>query len=110
MIAEEEIRFAEAKKMRGAKLVVLEIPLLFEVGAEKRCDKVVVVSAPYFIQRHRVLKRGGMTEQKFHDILKLQIPDREKKARADVVIPTGFGKFYSYWCVSRLVEQLRNAA
>lgn len=73
----------------NAPLVVFDIPLLFETGGEARVDKVVVVSAPADIQRARVLARPGMTEAKFAQILARQLPDANKRARADFVIPTG---------------------
>ncbi len=73
----------------AAPLVVLDVPLLFERGGWDKVDKVAVVSAPAEIQRARVLARPGMTEAKFAKILALQMPDAEKRARADFVIPTG---------------------
>lgn len=73
----------------AAPLVVLDIPLLFEKGGWDRVDRIAVVSAPEELQRLRVLARPGMTAAKFERILTLQIPDAEKRARADFVIPTG---------------------
>ncbi len=73
----------------GAPLVVLDIPLLFEKGGASQVDKIAVVSAPGPVQRERVLARPGMTLAKFCQILSLQLPDEEKRARADFVIPTG---------------------
>ena len=73
----------------AAPLVVLDIPLLFETGGAGKLDRVAVVSAPAGSQRARVLARPGMTAEKFGRILALQIPDAEKRARADFVIPTG---------------------
>jgi dephospho-CoA kinase len=70
----------------GAKVVVLDVPLLFEAGLERRCDAVVVVSAPPEVQRRRALGRPGMTEEKFAAILAKQLPDAEKRHRADFVL------------------------
>ncbi len=74
---------------RTAPVVVLDIPLLFEKGGWSAVDRIAVVSAPADIQRARVLARPGMTEEKLARILALQLPDAEKRARADFVIPTG---------------------
>lgn len=84
-----EARAAFLDSHAAAPLIVFDIPLLFETGGETRVDKVVVVSAPADIQRARVLARPGMTEAKFAQILARQLPDANKRARADFVIPTG---------------------
>lgn len=81
-------QFLEREEKRGAKLVVLEIPLLFETGGEEKVDRVVVVSAGEIEQRARVLARPNMSEEKFEHILKLQMPDAEKRKRADYVVDT----------------------
>jgi dephospho-CoA kinase len=88
--AAEEVFLAEARA-DGATIVVLDIPLLFESGAERRCDAVVVVTAPEDVQRARVLARPGMSEDKLAAILGRQMPDAEKRRRADFVIDTGQG-------------------
>jgi dephospho-CoA kinase len=75
----------------GALVAVLDVPLLFEVGVDRETDAVVVVSAPETLQRERVLARPGMTEEKLERILARQIPDAEKRRRADFVIDTGGG-------------------
>ncbi|MDI4665128.1 dephospho-CoA kinase [Xanthobacter autotrophicus] len=88
--AEEEAFLAKAGSA-GARLVVLDIPLLFETGGCARVDAVAVVSAPKAVQRARVLERPGMTEAKFEAIVEKQLPDAEKRRRAHFVIDTGRG-------------------
>lgn len=82
-------RQAFIDKHRDAPALIFEIPLLFEIGAEKDFDKVIVVSAPFEVQRARVLQRQGMTPEKLESILARQMPDEEKRRRADFVIDTG---------------------
>ncbi|MEZ0244468.1 MAG: dephospho-CoA kinase [Sphingomonas sp.] len=84
-----EEREAFFKANADAPLVLLDIPLLLETGGEARVDKVAVVSAPADVQRARVLGREGMTPERFESILARQLPDSEKRARADFVIDTG---------------------
>ena len=83
---ERELFLAQHK---DAPLVLIDIPLLFEKGGADQVDRIAVVSAPAEVQRERVLARPGMTAGKFERILALQMPDEEKRARADFVIPTG---------------------
>lgn len=92
LVVEGQRAFIRRAKLQGKKIVLLDIPLLFETGAEKRCHSVVVVSAPAFIQRQRVLARPRMTEEKFKNILARQMPDTQKRRLGDVVIDTGLGK------------------
>jgi dephospho-CoA kinase len=91
MVHAAERRFLAQAQTDGKSLVVLDIPLLFETGGEKRVDAVVVVSAPPEIQRERVLARPGMTQEKLDAILARQIPDAEKRRRADFVVDTSQG-------------------
>ena len=86
-VAEERQRFLAANRDRP--LVVLDIPLLFEAGGWRQVEKIAVVSAPADVQRARVLARPGMTVERFESILARQMPDAEKRERADFVIPTG---------------------
>lgn len=88
LVRERELRFVERHRQAGADMVVLDIPLLFETGADKRLDKIVVVSCDPQIQRERVLARPGMTEEKFNMILSRQVPDAEKRRRADYLVDT----------------------
>ncbi|MBZ9868601.1 dephospho-CoA kinase [Mesorhizobium sp. CA15] len=83
--------FLAKHRAAGARLAVLDIPLLFETGGRSRVDKVVVVSASPEIQRERVLARPGMSEEKFSSILARQVPDAEKRRQADFIIDTGHG-------------------
>ena len=88
--AAEERFLAEAAR-KGAKVALLDIPLLFETHGETRCDAVVVVSAPAEVQRARAFERPGMSEQKFQAMLAHQLPDAEKRARADFIVDSGQG-------------------
>jgi dephospho-CoA kinase len=91
LVGQRQRAFLKRAARRGVKLVVLDIPLLFEGRGERRMDAVLVVSAPGFLQRRRVLARPGMTEEKFADILRQQVPDTVKRQKATRVIPTGLG-------------------
>jgi dephospho-CoA kinase len=88
-------------------LVVFDVPLLFEKGGWESVDAVAVVSAPADMQRERVLARPGMTPEKFAQILGLQVPDAEKRARADHVIDTGTSLAETRLAVQALVHRLR---
>ena len=98
-----------AYKSRGrSKLVVLDIPLLFETGGDRYCDGVVTVSAPPFIQAARVLARPGMTQDKMNAILERQMPDPEKCRRADFVLRTGLGRNESLRAIRNILAATRN--
>ena len=103
--AERELLSASAQD--GAKMAVLEIPLLFETGGQARVDYTVVVSAPSDIQRERVLARPGMTPEKLDAILSRQTPDAEKRLLADFVVDTGLAVEESYAQVDQIIEALR---
>ena len=91
LVRQSETRFLELARAAGEKIVVLDIPLLYETGAEKRVDAVVVVTAPPETQRRRVLERPGMTPDKLEALLAKQMPDSEKRARADFIVDSGGG-------------------
>ena len=91
LVARARDAFLAEAERSGAPVAVLDIPLLYETGGERLCDAVVVVSAPPELQRERVLARPGMTEAKFAAILAKQMPDAEKRARADFVVDTSRG-------------------
>jgi dephospho-CoA kinase len=107
MVAAAEIRFLARSRARRVRLVVLDIPLLFETGAERRCDYVLVVSAPALVQRQRVMRRPGMTEIRLAAILRKQVPDYRKRQRADFVVPTGAGRGVTLRRLKAIVRLLR---
>ena len=88
----------------GKRQVVLDIPLLFETGSENRCDVVITVSAPAFVQEPRVLNRRGMTRQRMASILARQMPDAEKRRRSDFVVLTGLGRDFSLHQIQNIVR------
>jgi dephospho-CoA kinase len=106
LVVEEENRFLAHARQNGVQLAVLDIPLLYETGAQLRCDAVIVVTAPAFVQRQRVMKRAGMNEEKFRRICAAQMPDWEKRMRADFVVQTGLGRAYSFRQLKHVVEYL----
>ena len=103
-----ELRRAFLAGNTGAPLIVFDIPLLFEKAGEHGLDAVVVVSAPPEMQRQRVLARPGMTEEKFEQILALQVPDADKRARADYVIDTGVSLAETRRAVQQLIHAIIN--
>lgn len=92
LVQQAERDFVRLAKRDGLAAVVLEIPLLFETGAEKRCDITICVSAPMAVQKARVLKRKGMTGARFKAILARQMPNAEKRRHADFVVGTGISR------------------
>lgn len=99
--------FLARAQAEGRDIVVLDIPLLFETGGDDRVDRIVVVSAPAALQRERVLARPGMTEAKYQAILARQVPDEEKRKRADFVVDSSVGLEDAFEQVERIVAQLR---
>ena len=92
LVRHGETRFLGRAARQRRAMVVLDIPLLFETGGERRVDATIVVSAPAFIQAQRVLRRPGMSRARLDSIRRKQMPDIEKRRRADFVIHTGLGK------------------
>jgi dephospho-CoA kinase len=107
LVREAERRFLVAEDRRGAEMAVLEIPLLFETGAEAFVDVTLVVAAPEAVQRARVLERAGMDAEKFDRLLASQMPDAEKRARADFVVDTSRPIEETGAEIDRIVESLR---
>jgi dephospho-CoA kinase len=101
LVRQSETRFLEQARARGEKIVLLDIPLLYETGGDQRVDAVVVVTAPADMQRRRVLTRPGMTPEKLDALLAKQMPDSEKRARADFIVDSGGG-------LEAAREQVRN--
>ena len=91
-VQEAQRIFLRKAAQRRVKVAVLDIPLLFETGGERRVDRTIVVTAPFLVQKARVLARPGMTPEKFAGILARQMPDAEKRRRADFVVNTGDGR------------------
>lgn len=107
MVAQAEKRFLAEARARREAIAVLDIPLLYESRGAARCDYVVVVSAPAMLQRQRVMRRPGMTEARFKAILKQQMPDAEKRRRADFVVPTGLNREFSLKRLRAIVRGVR---
>lgn len=107
MVRSSARTFIRRRRYRGDRLVVLDIPLLFETGGGGLCDVVAVVSAPRFVQEQRVLSRSGMTRERLAQIRAQQLPDSEKRRRADFVVPTGQGRRRTLRELQRIVKILR---
>ena len=107
LVGHKQRAFLRRAALAGEKLIVLDIPLLFEGMGERRVDATLVVSAPAFLQRRRVLARPGMTAEKFEGILRQQVPDALKRRKASLVIPTGMGLAPTRAALGRAVAELR---
>jgi len=107
LVASAERRFVQRARAARRPLVVLDVPLLFESHGDRRCDAVVVVWAPPIIQRARVLGRPGMTAARFAFIRAQQMSDREKRRRADFLVPSGLGRALTWRRLARVVCALR---
>jgi dephospho-CoA kinase len=107
LVRDAERRFLASAARHRRRQVVLDIPLLFETGGERRCDAVAVVSAPPLVQRQRALGRPGMDKARLAAILAQQMPDMEKRRRADFIIPTGLGRRFSLRMIRRILTETR---
>ncbi|HXV25209.1 MAG TPA: dephospho-CoA kinase [Alphaproteobacteria bacterium] len=92
LVREDSKKFLKQARRRRRPIAVLDVPLLFEVGRDRDCDATLVVTAPGFVQRARVLARPQMTERRLAEVLARQMPDAEKRRRADFIVPTGLGR------------------
>jgi dephospho-CoA kinase len=108
LVVAAELDFLRAAEKNGAPLAVLEIPLLFETGADSRVDVTVVMSAPHDVQRARVLSRPGMTADKLEHLLARQLPNAERVARADYVVDSGLSLADMRIEIDKLVESLKS--
>jgi dephospho-CoA kinase len=108
MVVKAEIDFLREQEREGAAFAVLEIPLLFETGAEARTDVTIALSASERIQRERVLARPGMTEEKFEALRARQLSDVERRARADYVVDSGTSLENLHAQLDRLIESLQD--
>lgn len=109
MVGQRRAAFLRAQSLRRARCVVLDIPLLLESKNPTSCDEILVVSAPRFLQRQRVLQRPGMTEDKFLSILARQMPDQKKRRLADAVVYSGLGKHVTWRFLRRYVKRVVSA-
>jgi dephospho-CoA kinase len=105
LVRRAQARFLAQARGTGKRLVVLDIPLLFETGGDRLVDQVVVVSAPAPVQRARVKARRRMTDAEIDRVIALQMPDQEKRKRADAVIRTGLSRFHAVRGIRRLLAE-----
>ncbi|MCW2235537.1 dephospho-CoA kinase [Azospirillum canadense] len=106
-VREAQRVFLARAARRGVRVAVLDIPLLFETGGERRVDRTVVVTAPFLVQKARVLARPGMTPEKFAAILLRQTPDAEKRRRADYVVNTGDGRLRTRRALGKIIADVK---
>ncbi len=106
LVFETRLKFLDEHKAKGTDIVVFDIPLLFETGSDAFVDKILVVTAPAEIQKQRVLGREGMTEEKFSAILAKQMPDKQKRERADFIIDTSLGLDSAEKNVHQIIQSL----
>lgn len=110
LVSQAKRDFIHRAAAEGHAMIVVEVPLLFEVGSDQTCDVTIVVSAPAEIQRARVLARPGMTPEKLDQILSRQLPDAEKRRRADFVVDTGTPLETTLAAVDAIIGLLRKRA
>lgn len=109
LVKDARTQFFRAAALARRRAVAVEIPLLFETPQQDVFDRILVVSAPAFLQRQRALRRPGMTDAKLKSILARQMPDAKKRRLADAVIPSGLGKRETLRCLKRSLKSRRGA-
>jgi dephospho-CoA kinase len=107
LVRDQERTFLQTARARRRRVVVLDVPLLLETGGEQRCDAVIVVTAPQFLQDQRVLRRPGMSRKRLAEVKARQMPDAEKRRRADFVVQTGLGKRHSRTALLKIARKLK---
>ena len=106
-VRQAQKEFIRQNRSKGLKIVTLDIPLLFETGADMYVDYILTASAPYFIQRNRVLSRPNMNEAKFQAIIQKQISDGEKRLRSDYLINTGIGRTHTMKQLKKMLKDIK---
>jgi dephospho-CoA kinase len=107
MVRDEERAFVARARRKGSRAVVLDIPLLLETGGDRRVDRVIVVTAPRAVQIHRIRARRKMTDSDIQAVLARQMPDAEKRRRADLVVRTGLSRHASLKSLNRIIREVR---
>lgn len=110
LVQADQQDFLRAQNSKSVKIAALDIPLLFETGAEKRLDYTICLTAPAWLQRRRVLSRPGVSEEDFAFRLARQMPDAEKRRLADFVVQTGIGMAYTRRCLQKIINTISKEA
>jgi dephospho-CoA kinase len=106
LVEQEERAFVARGRRQGRRAVVLDIPLLFETGGDRRVDRIVVVSAPRAVQMHRIRSRRRMSTADIAAVIARQMPDAEKRRRADLIVRTGLSRHNSLKALNRLIREI----
>lgn len=106
LVRAAERRFLAAARRAGARAAVLDIPLLLETGGARRCDRIIVVSAPLAVQRARVRRRRQMSEAEIAGVIARQMPDARKRRLADLVVRTGLSRHHAWRMLNRLIQDI----
>ncbi len=107
LVEKAQNEFIREYSLKGFEIICLDIPLLFETGAQDRVDYTITASAPYFVQSKRALSRPNMSEEKFESILKTQMPDKQKCSLSDYVIKTGLGHAHTFKELKEIILEIK---